>query len=135
MTREELLPEAPEELRGQDYKIEYISIMAQAQKLAGIGNIERLMGFVGQTAGLNPEAVMKLDIDKIIDMYADLIGIPAELIVSKERMEELRAQQAQARQAEQQALDAQAAVSAGKTLSETKMDEDTALARLMGGSE
>ena len=54
MQKQGLLPEVPEVLQDRDYSIEYVSVMAQAQKLAGIGNIERFLGFVGQTAQLDP---------------------------------------------------------------------------------
>ena len=48
-------------------------------------------------------------------------------------MEALRQQQAQAEQAAQQQAQAAQMVEAGKSLSETKMDEDTALASITGG--
>lgn len=127
------LPELPEELQGVDYKVEYISIMAQAQKLAGIGNIERLVGFVGSVAGLSPEIVKKLNYEEIVELYADLTGAQPNLLVSKEEMEAIREQAAQQAAAEQQAMQAQQMVDAGKTLSETKMNEDNALNQLIGG--
>jgi hypothetical protein len=45
MNRQGLIPPAPEVLQGMDLKVEYISIMAQAQKLIGIAGIERFAGF------------------------------------------------------------------------------------------
>ena len=54
-----LLPDTPEELEDSDYNVEYISIMAQAQKLAGVGNIERFLGFVGQVSALDPMMARK----------------------------------------------------------------------------
>lgn len=134
MDSQGLLPEPPEELAGKDYTIEYVSVMAQAQKLAGIGNIERFLGFVGQVAGLNPEAVMKINIEQAIEDYADKVGVDPSILISKEQMEEMRQAQAQAQAAEQEAIAAQQAVEAGKTLSETQVGGDTALAEILGGS-
>ena len=64
-----LLPDTPEELEGSDYNIEYISIMAQAQKLAGVGNIERFLGFVGQVAALDPIMARKANVEEAIEKY------------------------------------------------------------------
>lgn len=128
-----MLPEAPEELQGREYEVEYISIMAQAQKLAGIGNIERLMGFVGQIATMDPIALSKVKIEDIIERYGDLAGVDPDLITTEEEMEKLKEAQAQAAQQEQQMMQAQQMAQTGKALSETKMDADTALGELLGG--
>lgn len=128
-----LLPETPEELEDTDYNVEYISIMAQAQKAAGIGNIERFLGFVGQAAALDPMMARKANVEEAIEKYGDLIGVPPNLITSKEDIEALRQQQAQAEQAEQQQVEAAQMVEAGKSLSETTLGEDTALDAMLGG--
>lgn len=129
-----LLPETPQELAGRDYNIEYVSIMAQAQKLAGIGNIERLMGYVGQVSQLDPNAAQKVKIDDSIEDYAELVGVDPNLIKTKEEMEALKQAQAEAAQAEQQQAQMAQQVQTGKVLSETKMDEDTALNQLLSGN-
>lgn len=49
------IPPAPEEIAGQALKIEYVSIMAQAQKLISIGSVDRFSGFVGQLMQIAPE--------------------------------------------------------------------------------
>ena len=133
MERQGMLPEVPEELAGTEYKIEYVSIMAQAQKLAGIGNIERLLDFTTMAANINPEAAQKIDVEEMIEQYADQVGVDSKLIKTKEFMEALRQQQAEAQAAEQEMLQAQEMANSAKTLSETKMDEDTALQQLLGG--
>jgi len=132
MGKQDLLPDAPEQLQGQDYKVEYVSIMAQAQKLAGIGNIERFTGFVGQMAGLDPNIVNKLNLEETIDVYGDLTGVPQNIITTKEDMEAIKEQQAAMAQAQAQQEQAAMAVDASKSLSETKMDENSALDELLG---
>ena len=133
MNRRGLLPEIPEELDGQDYNIEYISIMAQAQKLAGIGSIERFLGFVGQASSFDPAVVQKVNIEEAIEIYGDIVGVPATLIKSKEEMEKLRQQQQAAMQAQRESENVAQMVESGKSLSETKMTENSALAELIGG--
>lgn len=132
MERQGLLPDAPDALAGEDYVIEYVSVMAQAQKLAGIGQIERFLGFVGQVASFDPTVIQKVNLEESIEQYANLIGISPELLKTKLEMAKIKEQQAQAAQREQQMAEAGAMVQAGKALSETKMDENTALNRVLG---
>ena len=42
MMRRGMLPPPPDELQGQPLRVEYTSVMAQAQKSVGIGSIEAL---------------------------------------------------------------------------------------------
>ena len=133
MDKQGLLPEPPDSLAGREYTIEYVSVMAQAQKLAGIGNIERMAGFVAQVASLDPSVINKFDIEEAIEVYGDLVGVDPNLIKSKEEVEAIKAEQAAQQAQMQQMAAASEMVNAGKALSETKMDEDTALAQLIGG--
>jgi len=126
------LPEVPEVLQGRDYKIEYISIMAQAQKLAGIGNIERLVGFTTQLAQLNPAIVQKLDYEEMVEDYAELVGSPVKHVKTKEQMAELQAIQEQNEADLQESAEAVEMAKTAKTLSETQTNEDTALDQLLG---
>ena len=130
-----LLGEMPEELEDADYKIEYISIMAQAQKLAGIGNIERLVGFVGNAMQFDPTVGKKIDFEGAVDVYGDLVGAPPSLVRSKEQMEEIRAQEAEAAAAEQERMEMGENVAAAKQLSETNIDENSALGDLLNTGE
>ena len=133
MEKQGLLPETPEALIGRDYVIEYVSVMAQAQKLAGIGHIERMFGFVGQVAALDPGAAQKLNVEEAIDEYGKLVGVSPKIIRTEEEMDAMREEQALAQQRDQEMAEAAAMVDAGKTLSETKMTEDSALNQLLQG--
>ena len=93
------LPPPPPELRGKDLKIEYISILAQAQKAVATGAIERGAAFVGQMSAVNPEAIDKLDVDEAIDVYFDYIGMPPSIVVPDDKVAEMRANRAQEQQA------------------------------------
>lgn len=102
-----MLPPPPEELQGTELKIEYISMLAQAQKAVSTGSIERLFSFVGNLAAANPNVLDKIDMDEGVDIYADLLGAPPSVVVPDAEVKkgrDARAQQAaQAAQAEQAA--------------------------------
>ncbi len=118
-----ILPDIPEALGGQELRVEYISMLAQAQRAVAIGGIERVVGFVGQLAGIDPSVLDKLDRDQAVDEVANAIGAPPQIIRSDKQVEEIRAAraeaqaQAQAQQQQQQAM--LQAVQGAKTLSET----------------
>lgn len=121
-----LLPPPPAELQGTELKIEYISMLAQAQKAISTGSIERLFSFAGNLAAVNPSVLDKIDMDEGVDIYGDLLGAPPSIIVPDEevaQIREARAEQArQAAQAEQMAQAApamQQGADAARVLSET----------------
>lgn len=103
MSRGRLLPPAPDALHGVDLKINFVSILTQMQRMIGIGQIERTAGFVGNLAAVFPEAVDKLDVDAMIDDYADRAGTPKKMIRSAEDVKAIRDQRAQAQNAEKTA--------------------------------
>ena len=131
--RKGMLPPAPEVLQGTALRIEYISVMAQAQKSIGVNSMERFVGFVGGMAQAKPEALDKLDIDKIIDNYGDSIGVSPSVIVPDEEVQKIRQQRAEQIQQQQQMQMAQAAVAGAKDLSQANLEGPNALSALAGG--
>jgi len=128
-----LLPEIPDELRDEEIVIEYISLLAQAQKLVGTTAVEQTVRFVGEVAQLKPEVLDKLNADKVVEHYADLTGFPAQGLNSDDEAEQIRAQRAKAEAAQQAAEQANAMTQGAKTLSDTQMDKNSALDALLGG--
>ena len=135
MLRKGMLPEPPKVIQGQELSIEYISIMAQAQKLIGTAAIERLYGFAGNLSAVRPDVMDKLDIDQTIDEYAAMVGTPPRIVKGDEEVAQIRSareQQMQMQQAAQMAQPLQQTAQAAKVLSETGMDDPSALTRLLG---
>lgn len=103
-TRVGVLPPPPvrmvPELGGQEIKIEFISILALAQKQAGIAAINQTVGFIGNLVALtqSPEALDKLNVDEAIDEVAEMHGVPPKLIRSDEEVAAIREQRAQQQQ-------------------------------------
>lgn len=128
-TRFGRIPPAPPELQGQPLKVEYISVLAQAQKAIGNANIERYIGFVGQTAQFFPEALDKVDIDAAIEEYAEGVAVPPQIVRSEDEANQIREARAKQQAQQIQAQQAAAAVESAKTLSEADLETDNALRR------
>lgn len=103
MNRNGLLPPPPPDIAGQEVKIEYVSMLAQAQKAVATGSIERGVAFAGQLAAAKPDVLDKVDLDQAIDEYFDMLGVPPSIVVSDDEVAEVRQQRAQQQQAMQAA--------------------------------
>lgn len=134
------IPPPPEELQGRELRIEFVSVMAQMQRILGLGAIERGVSFVGNIVAQFPEAGDKLDVDQAIDEYFDIAGTPAKIVRSDEAVAQMRRQRAEAQAAQEQAAQLAAAApaaaqgaNAARLLSETDDGQGSnLLARLMG---
>lgn len=121
MSRGRLLPPPPEALEGLDLKIDFISILTQMQRMVGLGQIERTMGFVGGLLGSFPDAGDNVNIDEAVREYADRGGAPAKMMRSEKEVEAIRAQRAEQQDMERMVATAPAAkdgATAAKILSE-----------------
>lgn len=125
------LPAPPRDLAGRRIKTEYISTLSQAQKMVGTQSIEAVTAFVGSVARMNPEALDKIDVDQVVDRYAELIGAPVDIIRPDEAVEKLRAAREEARRAGA-AQEAAAALARGaRDLAQTPTQGANALSDLL----
>lgn len=80
-----IIPPAPEQIQGANLEIEFVSMLAQAQKAVKISGMERFTTFTINLANaIDPTLVMKLNGSQIIDDYADYVNIPPEHLNSTE---------------------------------------------------
>jgi hypothetical protein len=137
MLKNGLLPEAPKELQGMSLKVEYVSMLAQAQKMVGTTAIEQLFRFTGNIAAVVPDVIDNLDSDAAVYEYGEMLGVPPNIVRSYEEVASMRQQKQQAAaqaQADQQSAQTGAAVVSGaKTLADTKLGQNSALDALMAG--
>lgn len=132
MDRGGLLPPPPDELEGMQLKIEYNSILVQAQKLIGTTAIEQGVGFVSNLMGLNQEAIDKLDVDESIDQYFDMLGAPPKIVRSDDEVVQIRKARQKKQQMMELAATMQGTIDGAKTMSETDTGENNALTQLLG---
>lgn len=136
LERANMFPPFPEdmmqELAGEDLKIEYISPLAQAQKMSGLTAIEQLFAFAGNVAQLMPDVLDKIDALEALDKYAAALGSPAAILRSDDEVAKLQEARRKAQaQAQQQEMMMQAAPALNQTAQAAKNLRDA----VGGGSD
>lgn len=84
MRRLDMLPPCPPELAGRPIKVEFISLLAQAQQLVSTGAMDKYCQFVTSAGQCWPEALDAVDVDAVMDTYADHLGLDVALLRPKE---------------------------------------------------
>lgn len=126
-----LVPPPPEELQGQELNVEFVSVLAQAQRAVNTTSIDRFVLSMGQIAQAKPNVLDKFDEDKWADAYADMLGIDPELIVGDDRVALVRKQRAEQQQAAQQAAVAEQSANTANKLANSPTGGANALTDVM----
>ena len=99
MVEANAIPPAPDELQGQELSVEFVSMLAQAQRAIGTNSIDRYVNNMGMVAQMKPDVLDKFDSDVWADSYADMLGVDPKLVVAGEKVAKIRQERAQAQQA------------------------------------
>lgn len=124
MIEANLIPPAPEELQGKDLNVEFVSMLAQAQRAIGTNSIDRYVNNMGMVAQMKPDVLDKFNSDRWADQYADMLGIDPNLIVGDESVAQLRQARAEAQAAQAQSAAQQQQATTAKTLSQAQTGPD-----------
>ncbi len=100
-----IIPPPPRELIGREVRIDYISVLAQSQKLSELSTIEQFVGFAGNCARQQPQIIDNINGDKVLQRYAQVLSIDGDLLNSEKEVAALREQRQQ--QGQQQQVAAQ----------------------------
>lgn len=134
MARRGMLPPIPEAMQGMAVKVQFISLLADIQRASATTSIERVWGFAGNIGAAVPSVLDNLDPDSTVEVYADLMRVPPQILTNKRTKQQLRAQRAEAEQTADVLATTTAAVNAGKVLSETDVGGgQNALAMMLNG--
>jgi hypothetical protein len=95
------LPPAPPEMAGMDLNVEFISMLAQAQRAIGTNSVDRFVGSLGTVAQMKPEVLDKFDSDAWADVYSDSLGVDPKLVLANDQVAIIRQTRAQAQAAQQ----------------------------------
>lgn len=131
MWRAGLIPPPPQEIQGMDVKVEYISVLHQAQRSVGVSSLDRFMGFAGNVMQMNPDTRHKVNFDETLDQYGAMLGVSPAVIRSDDEAQALAQQEAQAAQQAQQMQSAESMARMAKDLSQTQNSDDSVLNNIM----
>jgi hypothetical protein len=131
MVQANLIPPPPEALQGVELDVEFVSMLAQAQRAIGVNGVDRFVGALGAVAQMRPEVIDKIDVDKWADSYSDMLGVDPDIIVASENVAIIRQQRAQAQAQAQQMQAAQMQADAAAKLGTVKTDEKNAATDLI----
>ncbi len=115
MKRRGMIDPPPSSLQGIPLDVEFVSMLALAQKGAATGGIERLMQLVGSMVAVYPTIRDNINSDAVVREYNDLLGNPQKILFGPEDVQKQRQVQAeQAAKQQQMAMISQIAEAAGK---------------------
>lgn len=138
LARKNLLPPLPPSLQGVSIQIEYISMLALAQKASATAGMERLLQVEGSLMATDPDVGDLVDKDEFVREYADLLMVNQKIMRSPEQVAVIRKQRAAVQQQQQDAqaaaMTAQTAVTGAQTLSKTDVGGGQNALQLMLGN-
>jgi hypothetical protein len=111
MNRRGMIPPAPKEIHGNPLQVQYVSMLAVAQRAASTSALEQLVGFIGHLqagdiataqAGGMATSWDNINRDELVDEYAEMLGVTPKVILASIEVAKIRAQRAQAAAQQQQ---------------------------------
>lgn len=96
LLRRGALPNPPQSVQGLEIGVSYVSMIAQAQKAAGMAAVSQAMAYAGSLAQAKPEVLDRVDFDSALEQGLEMLGVPPGILRTREQTQALR--QARARQ-------------------------------------
>ena len=136
--RNNVFPEPPEQLQGVEIKVQYTSILAQAQRMIDIQAIDIWTAGVLADADVDPSVIDIINFDEKNRHKAEMLGVPPKIVRSIAEASEIRRKRSEkvaATEAENRARAiAEAAAKGGKAvkdMAQAPMGTDSALDRTL----
>ena len=95
--------EPPESIYDKETEISYQSALAMSQQVSDLSNVETFIRFVTTLGTIDSTAILKLNVNKIIDDYADKMNIDMSLLKTDKEVDEIIAMQQEQQNQQQQA--------------------------------
>ena len=143
MSRKGMLPQPPQSMQGVPLDLQFVSMLALAQKAAATGGLERIASLIGNLVPVFPEAKDNLNVDAYVREMNELLGNPQKILYGEKEVQATRQAQAKQQQqmqqmaAEQHGMNmVQGAAKAGQVLSDTEIGAgQNALSAVFGGNK
>ena len=110
-----------------DLNVEFVSMLAQAQRAIGTNAVDRFVGNLGAIAQVKPDVLDKFDADTWVDAYSDMLGVDPNMIVGDKQVAMIRNARAQAQAAQAQAAAMQQNSQTVKNMAQAPTNEMNAL--------
>jgi hypothetical protein len=107
MSRRDELPPLPQILRGKNYHVQFVSPLAQAQRLSEAQGIQRTMELAMPLVQVKPELLDNWDLDQVFKLLSEVNSVPAVVNNPPEVVADIRDARAKAAQAAEAAAHAQ----------------------------
>lgn len=142
MLRKGIIPPMPDSLKNVPIDLQFVSMLALAQKAAATGGIERILALVGNMAGAFPQAGDILNVDETIREMNELLGNPQKILNPQDKVDQMRQQRAEQQKAAansaiggQDMKSLQTGAQAAQVLSQTQIGGgQTALSAALGNN-
>lgn len=125
------LPPEPQIVKGKKLKMKFVSILAQAQKLMGVANIERFLATIGNEVAVDQGILDAVDLDEVVRELASDLSIPPKILRKKEDIAKIRADKQKAMREQQQAENAKNLAEGAKNMAAADTGGKNALTDLM----
>lgn len=129
------LPAAPPSVQGLAMRVEYTSLLAQAQKLESTNTISRIIMFAGQMAQYDPQVVDRINPDEALKVYSEAVGGPVEVLRSDDEVSKIRSERAVRQQQQQQMQSLQQMGKMSKDFAGAEVSDNNMLKSVIEGLE
>ena len=86
LLRQGMLPPVPQSMQGESLRVEYISMIAQAQKASAATALLQGISYAANLAQSKPEILNRLDFDCALEEGLDALGVAPVLLKTREEM-------------------------------------------------
>lgn len=90
LLRRGALPNPPQSVQGLEIGVSYVSMIAQAQKAAGMAAVSQAMAYAGSLAQAKPEVLDRVDFDSALEQGLEMLGVPPGILRTREQTQALR---------------------------------------------
>lgn len=128
------MPEPPDELKGQNVQIKFVSPLARAQKSMELSATQRtIQQFVMPWANIDPDVIKKINTSELINYTFGLSDIPRSVTRSDEQVAQMKQQEQQAQQMQAGMDQANGIMDLAGKMKETGIDPEALLQQLGAG--
>ena len=85
LNRQGFLPPAPESVQGLKMKVEYVSLIARAQKAAGLSSLVQGINYAAGLAAVCPQVLERVDYNRALEEGLSSLGVAPALLKNSEK--------------------------------------------------